>query len=460
MVFYTPIHRTEENRLLSCLNCFRNCHVLLMCLLSVTLHMTKMFTTSLITKNEKNINDDFGNQRRALTRNNHKSFIFMDEGTSFFGILPNSKICIMNERVNDFINKTTLSIIVRAYNLKMWIFSQLHSLLPYNTKYVSKHNCNKPTKLSQTSTNNNAILYTNSFLSVPSIAIIFFCCLITTGLCNSPPRFMLDKTNNGANIGGSGIVLRLKEGGIKAGQPTVGTKIYHLRGFDNDGDPLTFGVVSNPDGIIKVQNDPRGSNEANVVLARELDAEQKTQYEVVLSLTDGRLGLGNFITRSMLILVEDTNDNPPIFKSYPSTVSVKENSKPGTVVAILEATDADSGIFGQIKYTLASDEKDNDVFEIGSLQSVPNGVVVRLKKSLDYEIQSVYQLKVIAMDRGGFGGINGEGINTAVAAVLVKVEDVEDRKPEFISVPSVTRVSEGVPKHTQVYSISIKIHKI
>ena len=459
MMFYTPIHRTEENRLLSCLNCFRNCHVLLTCLLSVTLHMTKFFTTSLITKNEKNINDDFGNQRRALTRNNHKSFIFMDEGTSFFGFLPMSKICIMYARVNDLINKTTFSIFVRAYILKIWIISQVHSLLPCNSKYVSKHNCNKPTKLSQTSTN-NAIKYTYSFLSVPSIAIVFFSCLITSGLCNSPPRFMLDNSNNGANIGGSGIVLRLKEGGSKAGQPTVGTKIYHLRGFDNDGDPLTFGVVSNPDGIIKVQNDPRGSNEADIVLARELDAEQKTQYEVVLSLTDGRLGSGNFITRSMLILVEDTNDNPPIFKPYPSTVSVKENSKPGTVVAILEATDADLGIFGQIKYSLASDEKDNNVFEIGSLQSVPNGAVVRLRKSLDYESQSVYQLKVIAMDRGGFGGINGEGTNTAVAAVLVKVDDVEDRKPEFIRVPSVTRVSEGVPKHTQVHFILIKINKI
>ena len=31
-----------------------------------------------------------------------------------------------------------------------------------------------------------------------------------------------------------------------------------------------------------------------------------------------------------------------------------------------------------------------------------------------------------------------------------KVEDIEDRKPEFVSVPPVTRISEGVPKHTQV----------
>lgn len=262
---------------------------------------------------------------------------------------------------------------------------------------------------------------------------------------------MLDNTNNdGANIGGSSIVLRLREGGQQAGQPTIGTKIFHLKGIDNDGDPLVFGVVSNPDGVIKIQNEPGGTNEASVILVRELDAEEKTQYEVVLSLTDGRLGLGNFITRSMLILVEDTNDNPPVFKPYPSTVSVKENSNPGTVVAILEATDADSGIFGQIVYRLATNEKDNEVFEIGSLSSVPNGAVVRLKQSLDYERQSVYQLKVVAMDRGGFGGFRGEGVNSATAAVLVKVEDIEDRKPEFVRVPPVTRISEGVPKHTQV----------
>ena len=450
MMFYTPIHRKEENRLLSCSNYFRSCHILLMCLVSVTLHRTKTFITSLITKNKKNINDDFGNQRRALTRNNQTSFIFMDENTSFFGFLPISKICNVYAIGNMWIEMILLYRHIRtSFVKKCFVYV---NILPNYYKNVSKENCNKLTKLSQTSTNYAINKHKLFFLSLPSIYFLLLSCFITKGLCNSPPRFMLDNTSNQANVGGSGIVLRLKEGGRSAGQPETGTKIFHLRGIDNDGDALTFGVVSNPDGIIKVQNDPSGTNEANVLLARELDAEEKTQYEVVLSLTDGRLGSGNFITRSMLILVEDTNDNPPIFKPYPSTVSVKENSDRGTVVAILEATDADSGIFGQIKYSLAADEKDNDAFEIGSLQSVPNGAVVRLRKPLDYESQSVYQLKVMAMDKGGFGGINGEGINTAVASVLVKVEDVEDRTPEFISVPSVTRVSEGVAKHTQVDS--------
>lgn len=35
--------------------------------------------------------------------------------------------------------------------------------------------------------------------------------------------------------------------------------------------------------------------------------------------------------------------------------------------------------------------------------------------------------------------------NTATAAILVKVEDVEDQPPVFISVPSVTRIPEDLP---------------
>ena len=51
----------------------------------------------------------------------------------------------------------------------------------------------------------------------------------------------------------------------------------------------------------------------------------------------------------MLILVEDTNDNSPIFTSLPTeAVLVKENEKLGKV-ATFKATDRDSGAFGQVR---------------------------------------------------------------------------------------------------------------
>ena len=72
----------------------------------------------------------------------------------------------------------------------------------------------------------------------------------------------------------------------------VGFKIFHLTGIDADNDPLSFGVISNPENVVKVVN--VGNNEADVVLAKPLDAESRVNYQVVLSLTDGKLA-GNFI---------------------------------------------------------------------------------------------------------------------------------------------------------------------
>lgn len=64
-------------------------------------------------------------------------------------------------------------------------------------------------------------------------------------------------------------------------------------------------------------------------------------------MTDGHLGEGNFITQSFLLLVEDVNDNEPIFKPYPSAITVKENASPG-ILTTVEATDLDEGAYGQV----------------------------------------------------------------------------------------------------------------
>ena len=56
------------------------------------------------------------------------------------------------------------------------------------------------------------------------------------------------------------------------------------------------------------------SNEANLILKKLLDAEDKGEHQLVLTLTDNRLGDGNFMTQSLLIIVEDINDNVPIFE--------------------------------------------------------------------------------------------------------------------------------------------------
>lgn len=78
---------------------------------------------------------------------------------------------------------------------------------------------------------------------------------------NRPPRFVIDG-------GQSEIVLRLKE----SPETPVGSLIYHLKGYDPDNDPLTFGIIpSQFSDIIRIDN--FGTNEANIYLAKDLDRE-------------------------------------------------------------------------------------------------------------------------------------------------------------------------------------------
>lgn len=109
---------------------------------------------------------------------------------------------------------------------------------------------------------------------------------------------------------------------------------------------MSFGARHSFDSdILKIENS--GNNEANIYLNKELDREIKDEYSIVLTLTDNRLGEGNFVTQSLLLLVEDINDNEPIFKPYQSALEVPENSRPG-VLTTVEATDRDEGAYGQV----------------------------------------------------------------------------------------------------------------
>ena len=160
------------------------------------------------------------------------------------------------------------------------------------------------------------------------------------GAANVPPKFILD---GGQNSPGGDVVVRLKEGP----DTPPGTKILHLRGHDPDGDRMRFGFRGSTPGLIRIEGGQNG--EASVFLERELDAETETEHQILLTLTDGKLGAGKFITQSLILLVEDVNDNAPIFLPYPSSVSVPEHyGGAGTVIAEVEATDRDSGIFGQV----------------------------------------------------------------------------------------------------------------
>uniref|UniRef100_A0A1I8P9G8 Cadherin domain-containing protein n=1 Tax=Stomoxys calcitrans TaxID=35570 RepID=A0A1I8P9G8_STOCA len=248
---------------------------------------------------------------------------------------------------------------------------------------------------------------------------------------NRPPRFIIE--------GQSEIVLRLKE----SPETEVGTLIYTLKGYDPDNDPLTFGKRPSADSeVIRIEN--KSSNEANVYLAKELDRETQDEYSIVLTLTDNHYNDYNYVTQSFLLLVEDINDNAPIFLPYQSAIEIPENSEPSVITA-LEAVDADEGAYGQVVYYLQELEGDNDVFSITTHQGKG---ILSLRGQLDYETKALYQLRVLAVDRANQGPVN-----TGTAAILIKVKDIEDQPPEFVKVQPVARIPEDAAVGTRVMRV-------
>ena len=61
-------------------------------------------------------------------------------------------------------------------------------------------------------------------------------------------------------------------------------------------------------------------------------------------------------TGTLSVLLQDENDNAPIFEQDKYTFKIKENNDPGAILATLRATDADVGENGEVRYTIAGED--------------------------------------------------------------------------------------------------------
>ncbi|XP_028304678.1 cadherin EGF LAG seven-pass G-type receptor 1 isoform X4 [Gouania willdenowi] len=93
---------------------------------------------------------------------------------------------------------------------------------------------------------------------------------------------------------------------------------------------------------------------------------------------------------SITIIVQDVNDNAPVFEKDELFIDVEENSEVGSVVAQITATDPDEGPNAQIMYQII-EGNNPEVFEL----DIFNGDLTALT-DLDYEIKTEYIIVVQA----------------------------------------------------------------
>ncbi|XP_068444563.1 protocadherin alpha-3-like [Clinocottus analis] len=139
-------------------------------------------------------------------------------------------------------------------------------------------------------------------------------------------------------------------------------------------------------------------NYYSLVVDGHLDREVTPVYNVTISATDeGSPPLSNITV--ITVHVSDVNDNAPRFPEDLVNIYVKENSKVGTVVKTVTATDADVSHNGQVSYSfLDSNSKTLPLSTMVNINS-ETGDIVSLQ-SFNYEELKSFQFKVQATDSG------------------------------------------------------------
>ncbi|XP_008428317.1 cadherin-23 isoform X2 [Poecilia reticulata] len=141
--------------------------------------------------------------------------------------------------------------------------------------------------------------------------------------------------------------------------------------------------------------------------------------------------------------IVDVNDNNPVFLQPSYQEPVFENVDLGTIVVRVRATDADSGLFAVIEYSLVDGE--------GKFGIKPSTGEIYILSPLDRETKDHYTLTAVARDNPG-GSPNNRRENAV--QVLVTVLDVNDYRPRFTMRVYNTSVFENEPSGTSVITVS------
>ncbi|XP_060645896.1 cadherin-99C [Drosophila nasuta] len=161
--------------------------------------------------------------------------------------------------------------------------------------------------------------------------------------------------------------------------------------------------------------------------ATALDYERLNEYKFVVTAKDGapdaRLG-----TASVTVQVNDLPDEVPKFNDARINVRIPENEA-NYLVATVQAYDPDS--MPEITYVLR--KGDAELFKIS-----PTSGEVRTTKGLDFEKQRQHELTIGTIENDG--DAPGDTVH-----LVVDVEDRNDVRPVFITVPGPVTVNDDQP---------------
>ncbi|XP_045727771.2 protocadherin alpha-4-like [Mirounga angustirostris] len=173
-----------------------------------------------------------------------------------------------------------------------------------------------------------------------------------------------------------------------------------------------------------------------------IDFEESKSYEILVEGIDkGQPPLSGHCT--VMVEVEDTNDNVPVMEFTSLSLPIREDAPLGTVIALISVYDLDSGANGQVTCTLSP----HVPFKLVS--TFKNYYSLVLDSALDRESVSNYALVVTARDAGSPS-------LSATASVSVEVADVNDNAPAFAQPEYTVFVKENNPPGCHIFTVSAR----
>nr|XP_054595039.1 protocadherin gamma-A11 isoform X13 [Nothobranchius furzeri] len=183
----------------------------------------------------------------------------------------------------------------------------------------------------------------------------------------------------------------------------------------SDADTGSNGEVSYVIGNSVTSDLFRITEKGDIILNGPVDYEKSKKYEIDVEAVD----LGGLSDSSKVIVdIVDLNDNSPVINIISTSISLGEDSKSNTVVAVMSVNDPDSEENGQVRCAINK----NSPFTIISTSANLYSLVT--DSELDRERASEYNITVSCSDEGV------PSLSSSVTLTL-QISDVNDNAPVF-----------------------------
>ncbi|XP_068571005.1 protocadherin-11 X-linked isoform X1 [Cebidichthys violaceus] len=167
-------------------------------------------------------------------------------------------------------------------------------------------------------------------------------------------------------------------------------------------------------------------------------AEKRCYYEIEVAVLPDEI----FRLVKIRFLIEDVNDNAPLFQSTVINISIPENTAINTRYPVPSAFDPDVGINGIQHYELVKSvsEFGLDIIETPEGDKWPQLIV---QQNLDREQKDTFVMKIKVED-------GGNPPKSSTAILQVTISDVNDNRPVFKDSEVEVTVPENAPMGTSV----------